>query len=220
MCLIFFISNDNIVTEKIPKETLQMAKTNTKIIGKEHYINASTGELMEMDVIESIEKDVDSNFYKLFMKDFLYAMDIVSNQKSKVAYWIIDHLQKDNMFVYSYRQVAEMTGISYQTVAGTIKALKDADFLRQEGKLLIVNPAIIFKGTAARRANVLHRYAQAESGDKQLDRQQRISNLSQTIENLQKQLKQLQMEEFKERSPESATAIPKVAEEPQEYKQA
>lgn len=94
MCLIFFISNDNIVTEKIPKETLQMAKTNTKIIGKEHYINASTGELMEMDVIESIEKDVDSNFYKLFMKDFLYAMDIVSNQKSKVAYWIIDHLQK------------------------------------------------------------------------------------------------------------------------------
>ena len=214
-----------------------MAKTNTKIIGKEHYINASTGELMEMDVIESIEKDVDSNFYKLFMKDFLYAMDIVSNQKSKVAYWIIytlslhdalpilaywiiDHLQKDNMFVYSYRQVAEMTGISYQTVAATIKALKDADFLRQEGKLLIVNPAIIFKGTAARRANVLHRYAQAESGDKQLDRQQRISNLSQTIENLQKQLKQLQMEEFKERSPESATAIPKVAEEPQEYKQA
>lgn len=197
-----------------------MAKTNTKIIGKEHYINASTGELMEMDVIESIEKDVDTNFYKLFMKDFLYAMDIVSNQKTKVAYWIIDNLQKDNMFVYSYRQVAEKTGISYQTVAATIKALKDADFLRQEGKLLIVNPAIIFKGTAAKRANVLHRYAQAESGDKQLDRQQRISNLSQTIENLQKQLKQLQMEEFKERSPESATAIPKVAEEPQEYKQA
>ena len=117
-----------------------MAKTNTKIIGKEHYINASTGELMEMDVIESIEKDVDSNFYKLFMKDFLYAMDIVSNQKSKVAYWIIDHLQKDNMFVYSYRQVAEMTGISYQTVAATIKALKDADFLRQEGKSLKAQP--------------------------------------------------------------------------------
>lgn len=47
-----------------------MAKTNTKIVGKEHYINAATGELMEMDVIESIEKDVDANFYKLFMKDF------------------------------------------------------------------------------------------------------------------------------------------------------
>lgn len=39
-----------------------MAKTNTKIIGKEHYINASTGELMEMDVIESIEKMLIATF--------------------------------------------------------------------------------------------------------------------------------------------------------------
>ena len=78
-----------------------MAKTNTKIIGKEHYINASTGELMEMDVIESIEKDVDSNFYKLFMKDFymLWILWAIKNQRWHTG--IIDHLQKDNMFVYS-----------------------------------------------------------------------------------------------------------------------
>lgn len=166
----------------------------TRIIGQESYINSNTGELVTMDVIETDEKDVDTNFYKLFMKDFLNAIDIISNQKMKVAFWIVDNLNKDNQLLYSYRQIAEMTGIGYQTVATTVKALKDADFLRESGKFLIINPDIVFKGTAARRANVLHRYKEASRGDIVADKRIRIANMEQTIASLQRQIAKLSVE--------------------------
>ena len=104
---------------------------------------------------------------------------------------IIDNINKDNQLLYSYRQISEITGISYSVVAETVKALLDADFLRKHGKVLIVNPDIIFKGSAIRRANILHTYSQAERGDEQADLQVRISNLQNTIAGLNKQLEGL-----------------------------
>lgn len=168
-----------------------MGKVKTRVIGTQQYVNVNTGELREMQVIESTEDNKDFNFHKLFMRDFIRAIDIVSNKKTKICYWIIDNINKDNQLLYSYRQISEITGISYSVVAETVKALLDADFLRKHGKVLIVNPDIIFKGSAIRRANILHTYSQAERGDDQADLQVRISNLQNTIAGLNKQLEGL-----------------------------
>lgn len=168
-----------------------MGKVKTRVIGTQQYVNVNTGELREMQVIESTEDNKDFNFHKLFMRDFIRAIDIVSNKKTKICYWIIDNINKDNQLLYSYRQISEITGISYSVVAKTVKALLDADFLRKHGKVLIVNPDIIFKGSAIRRANILHTYSQAERGDEQADLQVRISNLQNTIAGLNKQLEGL-----------------------------
>lgn len=168
-----------------------MGKVKTRVIGTQQYVNVNTGELKEMQVIESTEDNKDFNFHKLFMRDFIRAIDIVSNKKTKICYWIIDNINKDNQLLYSYRQISEITGISYSVVAETVKALLDADFLRKHGKVLIVNPDIIFKGSAIRRANILHTYSQAERGDEQADLQVRISNLQNTIAGLNKQLEGL-----------------------------
>lgn len=168
-----------------------MGKVKTRVIGTQQYVNVNTGELREMQVIESTEDNKDFNFHKLFMRDFIRAIDIVSNKKTKICYWIIDNINKDNQLLYSYRQISKITGISYSVVAETVKALLDADFLRKHGKVLIVNPDIIFKGSAIRRANILHTYSQAERGDEQADLQVRISNLQNTIAGLNKQLEGL-----------------------------
>ena len=168
-----------------------MGKVKTRVIGTQQYVNVNTGELREMQVIESTEDNKDFNFHKLFMRDFIRAIDIVSNKKTKICYWIIDNINKDNQLLYSYRQISEITGISYSVVAETVKALLDADFLRKHCKVLIVNPDIIFKGSAIRRANILHTYSQAERGDEQADLQVRISNLQNTIAGLNKQLEGL-----------------------------
>lgn len=168
-----------------------MGKVKTRVIGTQQYVNVNTGELREMQVIESTEDNKDFNFHKLFMRDFIRAIDIVSNKKTKICYWIIDNINKDNQLLYSYRQISEITGISYSVVAETVKALLDADFLRKHGKVLIVNPDIIFKGSAIRRANILHTYSQAERGNEQADLQVRISNLQNTIAGLNKQLEGL-----------------------------
>lgn len=163
-----------------------MPRKKTRVIGTQDYIN-SQGEIVEMQVIETEDKEIDSNFHKLFLRDFLHSLDIISNQKTKIAYWIIDNINANNQITYSYRQISEKTHVSYQTVASTIKALKDSDFLRQDGKILIINPDIVFKGSASRRMNVLHRYVNAESGNTDVDRDKRIKNLDSTIEKLQKQ---------------------------------
>ena len=170
----------------------EMGKVKTRVVGTQTYINATTGEFREMQVLESLENDKDFNFHKLFMKDFIRAIDIVSNKKTKVCYWIIDNINKDNQILYSYRQISEKTGISYSVVAETVKALLDADFLRKHGKVLMVNPDIIFKGSATRRANILHTYTQASVGDEQADMKTRIENLKTTIAGLSKQLESLQ----------------------------
>lgn len=166
-----------------------MAKKKVRVIGTQKYLNPNTGEIIDMQVIETEENEKDFNFHKLFMKDFIATLDLVGNQKTKVCYWIIDNINKDNMIMFSYRQISEKTGICYDTVARTVKTLIDADFLRKSGKILIVNPDIIFKGSAMRRANVLHQYKTAETGDKDIDLETRKENLKKTIENLEKQLR-------------------------------
>lgn len=168
-----------------------MGKSKTRVIGTQQYVNVNTGELREMQVIETEDDNKDFNFHKLFMRDFIRAIDIVSNKKTKVCYWIIDNINKDNQLMYSYRQISEATGISYRIVAETVKALLDADFLRKYGKILIVNPDIVFKGSAVRRANILHTYGQAETADKQTNLEVRIENLQNTITGLNKQLEGL-----------------------------
>ena len=170
-----------------------MGKKNVRVLGTQSYINPNTGEIIDMQVIETEESNKDFNFHKLFMRDFIAALDLVGNQKTKVCYWLIDNINKDNMLLFSYRQIAEKTGICYDTVARTIKTLIDADFLRKSGKVLIVNPDIIFKGTAQRRANVLHTYRQAETGDTELNMQKRIDCIQATIDGLNKQLQALLM---------------------------
>lgn len=181
-----------------------MGKSKSKVIGTQHYLNPNTGELIDMQVIETEESDKDFNFHKLFMKNFLASLDIVSNQKTKVAYWIIEHINKDNMLIYSYRQIADATGISYQTVATTVKILLDADFLRKNGKVIIVNPDIIFKGSASRRANILHTYKRSETGDATTNDELRIETLETTIQSLTKELNKLKSKRLNVTTSETA----------------
>lgn len=174
---------------------IKKTKTKTTLMGTQTLLNTITGELVDVNIMNTeTDEEVDCNFHKLFLKDFLNALDIVSNQKTKVSYWIVDHLTKDNLLIYSYREIAEQTGISLQTVSLTIKALKDADFLRVSGKNLIVNPDIIFKGSHARRSAVLHTFQNSSKGDIFADKQARIDNLQNTIAGLQKQIEKLQKE--------------------------
>lgn len=165
----------------------KQAKARQKIIGTQEYINHDTGEIVEMQVIQEDVPEKDSGFYKLYMRDFVRTLELVANKKEKVCYWIIDHLSKDNMLIYTYHQMAEEIGVSYDTVASTMKILLDADFLRKHHLgLYIVNPNIIFKGSRSRRLNVLHTYSTSDSGDKVADTELRLKNLDETIASLQK----------------------------------
>ena len=139
----------------------QTTTKRVKVVGTEEYINTRTGELEQMQVT-SIE-DRDFNFTKMWMKNFISTLDIVGNQKTRLCFWIIDHVDKENRLIGTYRTIASQSGMSLDTVRITMKLLMDADFMRKaQNGVYVINPNLVFKGTRNARMNVLNQFTSAE----------------------------------------------------------
>lgn len=168
-----------------------MRKAN-RVVGTASYVDGSTGEIKEMQIMETEVYNKDSNFHKLFLNKFVSALELVANQKTKLCYWIITNMNRDNMLLYSYRQIAAKTGISYGTVADTMKTLQGADFLRKhDSGYYIINPAIIFKGTYQRRSIALSKYYESQQGEKLSSEEKRLQEIQKSLAKLQRQEKRL-----------------------------
>jgi DNA-binding HxlR family transcriptional regulator len=143
-----------------------MSKTTTtrkkvKVVGTEEYLNVRTGQLEEMNVINIEERD--ANFHKLWLGHVIQALDMIGNKKIKVVTYILENLNNENMFIMTQRKMADKIGVSYQTIAETMKALQDADFLKKKQfGVYQVNPNVIFKGQRGARMNVLLRYQETD----------------------------------------------------------
>jgi len=169
-----------------------VTKTSKKVkyIGTEKYINTSTGEVEEFQVTNIEERDF--NFAKVWMKNFIMTLDLVGNQKTRLAMWIIDHLDKENKLSCTYREMSEETGISLDTVRLTMKILLEADFLRKQGHgRYIVDPNTYFKGTRQARLNILNQYQEIGYKPPKLTNEEKIQRLESSIAVLQKELDKL-----------------------------
>lgn len=166
----------------------QTTSKKVKYIGKEQVYNIDTGEIQTM-MVTSVE-DRDFNFSKVWMRSFIATLDIVGNQKTRLCFWIIDHIDKNNILFGTYRSIAARTGISLETVRVTMNILMDADFMRKkQNGVYIINPDILFKGTRDARLNILTRYQESERTP--LSDEERLSNLLSSIDTLTKKAEAL-----------------------------
>ena len=128
-----------------------------KVIGTRKYINQDSGEIEDFQVVNIEERDF--NFHKIWLNHIINSLDLIGNQKTRLAFWIVDNLDKENKLTMTYRQISEKSGISYQTVSRTMKSLIESNFLQQINQgAYRINPNIIFKGTRSGRLNVLYQY--------------------------------------------------------------
>lgn len=128
-----------------------------KVVGQVEYLNTSTGELETMNVTTVEERDF--NFTKVWLTDLLAKLGIISNSKTKFAYWFLDHLNRENMVTMTYRQLAKESGYSYDTVSHTMQALIGANFVvKVNTGCYMVNPDVLFKGAKNTRQNLLIQY--------------------------------------------------------------
>ena len=128
-----------------------------KVIGKEQYINAATGQLEDFQVVSITDRDF--NFHKIWLTHIINSLDLIGNQKTRLAFWILDNLNKENQLTMTYRQISKKTGISYQTVNATMSALISCDFLQRINQgVYRVNPDVIWKGSNSARMNVVYQY--------------------------------------------------------------
>ncbi|WP_312335771.1 replication/maintenance protein RepL [Anaerospora hongkongensis] len=138
---------------------IKTTRKKVKIVGTEQYIKAETGELNDMQVISF--EDRDFNFHKIWLQHVIQSLDAINNQKTKLAFWLIENMDSENKICYTQRQIAQKSGFSLDTVRLTVKALIDADFLvRQNQGVYRIHPDKVFKGYGSDRMNILFQYQQ------------------------------------------------------------
>ena len=81
-----------------------------KVIGVQDYINQTTGEVEQFHVIQ--EQDRDFDFHKVWLRSIIDSIDLIGNKKTKLAFWIINHLDRENKLTMNYRQIAEQSKMS------------------------------------------------------------------------------------------------------------
>ena len=171
------MDNSKITTKKV------------KVIGTQQYINATTGELEDFQVTSF--QDRDFNFTKVWLNSILQALDMLGNKKTKVAYHIIDNLNKENQYIGTQRQIAEKVGVGLNTVNLTLQALLKADFLRcVSNSVYCVNPDVLFKGSRTARLNVLQQYNTANA-PKEVSDTEKIANLEKVIAKAQDEIQKI-----------------------------
>ena len=139
-----------------------------KIVGNQQFLNLSTNQVENFQVIQM--QDADFNFHKIWIASIIQALDIVGNQKAKLLFWIVQHLDYNNKLIYTYRQIVKESGISYKTVSETMKALLDCNFLTKiNSGAYLINPDCIFKGSHNNRMNILVQYSKAIESNKKLE---------------------------------------------------
>lgn len=132
---------------------------NTRVLGTDRWINEQTGEVIETQTLSKEVKDVDIGFEKLWIGHIMDAIDEVGNAKIRVLFWLLHHRDKNNLVHGTVTQIAEETGAGRATVGRLMSALRKANVIRLEyGGIWRLNPSVIFKGTRAKRMNVLIRY--------------------------------------------------------------
>lgn len=166
----------------------------TKIIGHDTVVRPSTGEVLDVNIIEIEERD--ANFHKLWVGDIVHKLDIVSNKKTKVVWYVIENLTRENLFIKSQKEIEKELGISEGTINDTFKALQEGNFLTmvQRG-VYRINPEVVFKGGHNQRMNVLICYrdekARVEGPQiKTIETEERA--LREKLEQIQRQLDKLE----------------------------
>lgn len=130
-----------------------------KFVGYKLLVDPATGEQypMQMNVLE----DRDFNFHKVWLQHLVNSLDGISNQRLRLAFWIIDHLDRENKLVMTQRAIAKSTKMSIQTVNKTLKALQEGEpaFLQKiNSGAYRVNPDVIWKGSYSNRMGVCFEY--------------------------------------------------------------
>lgn len=138
------------------------------IVGKQDYINATTGEIVSCTVIEK-EINNDFNFHKIWINDLLAILNLIGGKKLKVFEYLMSQMRtQDNTIIATYDMIKRDTRVSYQTIRDTIKILLDTNFMRKiTNGVYMVNPDVIVKGNSGKRSGLLIKYAKIEEKERE-----------------------------------------------------
>ena len=135
---------------------------------------------------------MDKNFHKIYIYYFIKYLDGIMNKKMKLVLWLVKNMTITNELKFSYREIAEKSGISYQTVAETMKTLMENDFIRRANeKTIMVNPRAVFRGRLDKKMGVLNVYYRLDQGAIPKNKRKSVPSIADT-KVLNKELRELE----------------------------
>lgn len=129
---------------------------------KKALIDVETGEQIFVD---QITKRVygSKNFWKVYLMDFLMVLGIIDSKQVDIFIYIVENTNPStNLFIGTYRKIAEDIGASSATIAKIMKKLQANNFINKvQNGVYLVNPNILMKGNDQKR-QILLRYCESE----------------------------------------------------------
>lgn len=118
-----------------------------------------TGEVIEVDQITKRALG-QKQFWKVYLMDFLAILGIIDSKQLDVLIYILENTTSaNNVFLGTYRQIAEKTEISLDTVRRTMVKLQQKGFIKKiQNGAYQVSPNIMMKGNDRKKQLLLNYY--------------------------------------------------------------
>ena len=130
---------------------------------KRELVDVNTGELITVDQITKRVYGT-RNFWKCYLMDFLSVLGIIDSKQLDIFIYIVENTnQSNNIFLGTYKKIAEDVGCSSTTIAAIMKKLQQNKFITKvQNGAWMVNPNILMKGNDNKR-QILLSYYEAEN---------------------------------------------------------
>lgn len=149
-------------------KNLEYIKDTQTLIGsqKRELIDTSSGEII---LVDQITKRIygTKNFWKCYLMDFLTVLGIIDSKQLDVFIYIAENTnQSNNMFIGTYKKIANDVKVSEPTIAKIMKKLQKNNFIKKvQNGVWLINPNILMKGNDNKRQILLSYY----ESDKPID---------------------------------------------------
>ena len=147
------------------KRQLQYTETTQTLVGQKRreLMDTETGELMHVDQITKMVYG-SKNFWKCYLMDFLTVLGIIDSKQVDIFIYIVENTnQSNNVFLGTYKKIANDVGCSSATIAKIMKKLQDNNFIKKlQSGAWLVNPNILMKGNDSKRQILLSYYESEE----------------------------------------------------------
>lgn len=143
------------------KKSWEYSEKTQTLIGqsRKKLQDLDTGEVIEVDQITKRALG-QKQFWKVYLMDFLSVLGIIDSKQLDVLIYILENTTSaNNIFLGTYRVIAEKTGISLDTVRRTMVKLQQNGFIKKiQNGAYQVSPNIMMKGNEHKKQLLLNYY--------------------------------------------------------------
>ena len=138
---------------------LQYVSQTQTLIGTKSriLIDAETGERIEVDQVTKRAYG-QKQFWKLYLFDFLHVLGVLEYKQVDVFIYILENTDpSNNLFIGTYRNIADACKVSPNTVFRVMKKLIQQQFIKkQHNGVWQINPNIVMKGSEHKKSLLIN----------------------------------------------------------------